>query len=134
VKGFLFGRMLPLALMFLLFWSIVTQDQEKGSVILVGAFGERPLGMPPALFASLLFTALFAPLVWVVPHALRLSQHRYDREGMAGGGGFAGLFFLLAVGRKYPELRRSQAVCAFGLIYVMAVAAAWIIYTNYRGV
>ena len=44
------------------------------------------------------------------------------------------LIYMAGVGQRHPDLRRSQWVCMFGLLYFVAICAAWIAYAAARGI
>ncbi|MCL1634591.1 hypothetical protein M2650_08105 [Luteimonas sp. SX5] len=100
--------------------------------VLVLAFGERPLGVPVLALVAVAQSLLVLPLLWCAVHLQRIM-----RQALADGRG-VGLFSLLldmrAIGRRHPELRYSQLVCAFGLVYGLIVAGAWIFYADHLGI
>jgi membrane associated rhomboid family serine protease len=96
--------------------------------VMVQAFGERPLGLPVRLVVVAALTLLYAPAPWVCWHFMRLSfQARED-------GLLFGLSYLMSVGRRHPELRRSQYICLLGLAYFCVICGSWIVYTAMRGI
>jgi hypothetical protein len=94
----------------------------------IEAFGAEPLGLPVTLVVFLVQTVLYLPMPWVFWHAMRLAF-----QAVQDGRGF-GMLYVLLVGHRHPQLRRSQMVCVGGTLYGCAIALAWIAYTAYLGI
>lgn len=93
------------------------------------AFGERPFGVPVLLLVGVAQSLLLLPLLWCVVHLQRIM-----RQALADGRGLGPLSLLLdmrAIGHRHPELRYSQLVCAFGLVYGLIIVGAWIFYADH---
>jgi hypothetical protein len=93
---------------------------EKGRAILRKGFGARFCGLPSEVSVPLLFAVLFAPFIFVFPHAIiaigrlkgrpQAMYHYTDAEG-----------------------RRSVKIAVAGLIYFIALAATWAAYAQTHG-
>jgi hypothetical protein len=101
----------------------------KVRAVQAAAFGPTPLGLPVMLVVSLAGVALFAPYFWVFPHLMRLVMDRYAR-----GGSLSKIGIVLAVAQAGPEGRRSRIIVVAGLVYFVALMAAWIAFADSRGV
>jgi len=101
----------------------------KVQAVQAAAFGQAPLGLPVGLVVTLAQLVLFAPYFWVFPHLMRLVMDRF-----AQGGSLSKLGILLAVAQAGPEGRRSRGVVVAGLVYFVALVAAWITFTAWRGI
>jgi hypothetical protein len=94
----------------------------------VEAFGPAPLGLPVTVFVVLLETLLYLPMPWVFLHGMRIiDQAMQDRR-------LIGLGYLFSVGGLHPHLVRSQRICLGGLLYFVALCAAWIAYAAAKGI
>lgn len=99
---------------------------------LVLAFGERPFGVPVLALVAVVQSLALLPLLWCTLHLQRIM-----RQALADGRGvtpFALLLDMRAIGHRHPELRHSQLVCAFGLVYGIIIAGAWIFYAHHLGI
>jgi hypothetical protein len=96
------------------------------------AFGDEPLGMPVTVAFVAATLVLSAPLYWVFRHAMVVVAQAM-RDG-AGTRLLGFMIYLARVGRLHPELRRSQAVAVWGMVYAFVLLGAWIAFANYRGV
>ena len=93
------------------------------------AFGAEPLGVTAQHFAILVETILFIPFIFVFYHfGMIIIQAR--REGMSPHA----LLSVFEAERYHPGLRRSKLICLAGVLYFVAICAAWIIYTGVRGI
>jgi hypothetical protein len=79
-----------------------------------------------------------AVAVAFLPFALALHHFMLIAEQAAADGSSLGKIGLLAyaisVGQRHPELRRSQLISLFGLVYFVLVCAAWIAYADAKGI
>ena len=95
------------------------------------AFGPAVLGLPPVAAVALLVSGLFLPVPWFVWHAMAVVLRGRDLGFSMGRAGV--LLALLTIGRRAPELRRSQLIALGGLGYGLAFMAAWIFYASAHG-
>jgi len=96
------------------------------------AFGERPFGVPVLPLVAVAQSLLLLPLLWCVVHLQRIM-----RQALADGRGLGPLSLLLdmrAIGHRHPELRYSQLVSVFGLVYGLIIVGAWIFYADHLGI
>ncbi len=97
----------------------------------VRAFGPTLCGLPTPAVVGCVVAGLFLPVPWFGWHAMEIVMHAREL-GMPLGK--LGIFYtLLTIGRRVPELRRSQFVVATGLSYFVVIVAAWIWYATVRG-
>ncbi|MDI1483336.1 hypothetical protein [Polyangium sp. y55x31] len=101
----------------------------KVQAVQIAAFGPTPLGLPAGLVVALAEIALLAPFFWVFPHLMRLVMDRH-----AQGGSLSKLGIVLAVALAGPERRRSRLVVIAGLVYLVALMTAWIVFAESRGI
>lgn len=99
---------------------------------LVQAFGEHPFGLPVVFVVASFQLVLFLPLLWAFHHLTRIAEQAL-KDGR-GVGKIGLLVYVAGVGRRHPGLRRSQFACVFGLLYFIAICAAWIAYASMRGI
>ena len=99
---------------------------------LVQAFGESPFGLPVTIVVAFAQLILFLPLLWVLYHLVRIAEQALKDGNGIGKIGL--LIYITSVGQRHPELRRSQIVCLLGLLYFVAICAAWISYASMRGI
>lgn len=100
--------------------------------VLVRAFGETPFGLPVTHVVAMGQGVLLLPFAYSIHHFMHIA-HRAGAEGLSLGT-FGLLSYAVSVGKRHPELRRSQVISLFGLIYFVAICAAWIIYADTRGI
>jgi len=92
------------------------------------AFGATPLGLPVTLVVSLVQAVLFAPLWWIMPHLMQLTMNR-----RGAGPAVTKLAILRAIFSADRTHRRSRNIVLAGFLYFVALMAAWIAFTEYRG-
>lgn len=100
--------------------------------VLVAAFGARPFGLPVAPVVAGCVAVLLLPFVLAVYHFMRIAE-RAASEGH-GLGKIGLLSYALTVGRRHPDLRRSQLLALVGLVYFILVCAGWIVYADSKGI
>jgi hypothetical protein len=121
--------LLPILILVVLIGTTFSPDVRP---TLVQAFGESPFGLPVTIVVAFAQLVLFLPLLWVFYHLTRIAEQAL-KDG-SGVGKIGLLVYLTSVGQRHPELRRSQIACLFGLLYFMAICAAWISYASVRGI
>jgi len=99
---------------------------------LVGAFGERPFGLPVASVVAVAEFVVFLPLLWSLYHFAKIAEQA-AKEGV-GLGKIRLLIYAATVGQRQPALRPSQLASLFGLIYFAVICAAWIVYASSKGI
>lgn len=99
---------------------------------LIKAFGENPLGFPVVLVVASVQLILLLPLLWVLHHLMLIAEQAI-KDG-ASIGKFGLLAYAAGGAKHHPGLRRSRTACLFGLIYFVAICAAWIAYASWRGI
>ncbi len=98
----------------------------------IEAFGRRPFGYPVTVVVIAATTILYLPAPWFTHHFMLLAYHS-ARDGEATGR--FGLFLdIFAIHDRHPHLHRSQSIAIAGMLYVAAIAAAWIVYAASRGI
>jgi hypothetical protein len=108
---------------------LATSFDNKAQAVQVTLFGPRPFGVPVAIVVTIVEAFLFAPYFWIFPHLMTIVMSSYAKGGSLTKGGI-----VLAVANAGPELRRSRAIVIGGLVYFVAIVAAWIAFTESRGV
>jgi hypothetical protein len=99
---------------------------------LARAFGPSPFGLPVSLAVAGAVAILFLPFVLALHHFMLIAeQAAMDGRSLSKIGLLA---YAIGVGQHHPELRRSQFVSLFGLVYFVLVCAAWIVYADSRGI
>ncbi len=101
----------------------------KGRVVFTKLFGASPFGLPVTTVCAVATGILFAPLVWVLPHLMTIVM-----ESAARGGSLSHFGVVMAVVNADPSHRRSRRIVVVGLLYLLAVFAAWIAYSQSHGV
>ena len=97
----------------------------------VEAFGPAAFGWPTPTVVGIVVTLLYLPVPWFAWHATEIVLRGRDAGMSLGKPGI--LYLLLTAGRRFPELRRSQAVVAGGVCYFLALAVGWIYYASTHG-
>jgi len=100
--------------------------------VLVRAFGEYPFGLPVTHVVAVGQCFVLLPFAYSIYHFVHIAN-RAAAEGRSLGT-FGLLSYAVSVGKRHPELRRSQVISLLGLIYFAAVCTAWIIYADMRGI
>jgi hypothetical protein len=119
----------------LMFYAMVigVNFTEEGRAMAQRLHGPRMLGMPSHLAMGLINGLLTAPLLAVPYHMLKIIERRLEDNGTVRGQlGF--MLYLLRAGRLHPDLRKSQAIVAWGGAYFFVLVGIWIAYTVHRGV
>ncbi|MCH8147738.1 MAG: DUF3592 domain-containing protein [Planctomycetes bacterium] len=91
------------------------------------AFGNRPAGLPTGLFVFALLTLIYLPVPWIFWHSFGVFWHPVPRLVPTP------LVWLFCRDAD-PALRRSSFVCFLGLVYLLAVIAAWAVVATSRGI
>jgi hypothetical protein len=99
---------------------------------LAKAFGPSPFGLPVLLVVAGAVAVLFLPFALALHHFMLIAE----RAAMDGSslGKIGLLAYAMGVGQRHPELRQSQFISLFGLVYFVLVCAAWIVYADSRGI
>lgn len=99
---------------------------------LAQAFGTTPFRLPVVLVVAVAVAILFLPFALALHHFMLIAE----RAAMDGSslGKIGLLAYAISVGQRHPELRRSQRISLFGLVYFVLVCAAWIAYADSRGI
>jgi hypothetical protein len=95
----------------------------------VALFGRAPLGLPVTLVCMLAQVVLFLPYFWVTTHLMRIVM-----DALARGRAISKVGIVIAIVTARPELRRSRWIVVAGFVYFAALMAAWIAFTDSRGV
>src|SRR5437899_3350164 len=90
----------------------------------VRQFGPEPLGIPAKAFFPLLVTCLYLPAPWFLSHFARIVL--YERRQGTPFGIIGVVLSLLDFSPEQAPLFRSKVVSLCGIIYFLAVIAAWI--------
>lgn len=120
------GRVLAVVLLAAI---LATGFDAKVRAVQIAALGRTPLGLPAVLVATGGQLALFAPLLWLVPHLVRLVLFAQSR-----GAVLSKLGILSAVARAPRELRRSRNIVIALSIYFVALLSAWIVFAASKGI
>lgn len=99
---------------------------------LVKAFGAAPFGLPVALVVAAVVALVLLPFALALHHFMLIAERAALDGSSLGKIGL--LAYALDVGKRHPELRRSQRMALFGLVYFVLVCAAWIAYADARGI
>jgi hypothetical protein len=100
--------------------------------VLVEAFGAAPFGLPVVPVVAAAVAVLLLPFALALRHFMLIAQQA-AKDGSSLGS-FGLLAYTLSVGRRHPELRRSQVIALFGLVYFVLVCAGWIVYADSKGI
>jgi hypothetical protein len=96
------------------------------------AFGARPLGLNPQVFALVLFTLLSLPYpIRVFPGAARVMLQMVKDGEVRGRLGI--LIYIWNLTTTHPELAISRFWVFFGMIYFFTLAMIWTFYAAYNG-
>ena len=98
-------------------------------VVMAKVFGATPFGLPVVAVVAVGEVLLFMPYFWVFPHLMRIVM-----VSQASGGSLSKLGILLAVAKAGPEQARSRWWVIGGLVYFVALMAAWIALAASKGV
>lgn len=102
-------------------------DVRAVQVTLLGA---RPGGVPAVLVATAIQLLLFAPVLWMFPHLMRITMSANAR----GEDAVTRAGIVSAVIRAPAEQRRSRVIVLGGAAYFLALFAGWIALTSYLGI
>jgi hypothetical protein len=104
---------------------------DKVHAVYVALFGEAPSGVPVTVLACVVQAVLFAPFFWVFPGLMSIARSAQDVS-------YTKIGIVRAVAQvgpdASPELRRARAVVIGGFVYFVILVAAWIAFTDSRGV
>ena len=100
--------------------------------VLVKAFGAMPFELPVVPVVASAVAVLLLPFALALHHFTLIAQQAARDGSSLGSLGL--LAYAASVGRRHPELRRSQLVSLFGLVYFVLVCAAWIVYADSKGI
>ncbi|HEX2084013.1 MAG TPA: hypothetical protein VHF86_11100 [Xanthomonadaceae bacterium] len=100
--------------------------------VLVKAFGAMPFGFPVAPVVAAAVAVLLLPFALALRHFMLIAQQA-AKDGSSLGS-FGLLAYALGVGRRHPDLRRSQLISLIGLVYFVLICAAWIVYADSKGI
>lgn len=104
----------------------------KVRVVQAKAFGDAPFGVPVTVVVIAVTTLLYLPVPWFLWHAGRVVvQAMMDGSIRSKLGVIVALF---TIGQRHPHLRRSGHIAIGGLVYFVAIMAAWIVYAAVKGV
>ena len=100
--------------------------------VLVEAFGATPFGHPVVPVVAAAVAVLLSPFALALHHFMLIAQQAARDGSSLGSLGL--LAYAASVGRRHPELRRSQLISLFGLVHFVLVCAAWIVYADSKGI
>ena len=98
-------------------------------VVMAKVFGATPFGLPVVAVVAVGEILLFMPYFWMLPHLMRIVM-----VSQASGGSLSKLGIVLAVAKAGPEQARSRWVVIGGIVYFVALMAAWIALAASKGV
>jgi hypothetical protein len=98
---------------------------------LAKTFGAAPFGLPVVLVVAGAVALVFLPFALALHHFMLIAEQAAAEGSSLGKIGL--LAYAISVGRRHPELRRSQLISLFGLVYFVLVCGAWIAYADARG-
>lgn len=120
---------LPALIYILLIGTTFAPDVQP---VLVKAFGAEPFGFPVAPVVAIAQAILWFPFVFAIHHFMLIAeQAAKDGHGI---GKIGLLVYAAGVGRRHPELRRSQMISIAGLIYFVLLCGGWIAYADAKGI
>jgi hypothetical protein len=99
---------------------------------LAKAFGAAPFGLPVSLAVAGVVAIVFLPFALALYHFMRIAERAAVDGSSLGKIGL--LAYAAGVGQRHPELRRSQLISLFGLVYFVLACVAWIVYADSRGI
>jgi len=99
---------------------------------LAKAFGATAFDLPISLVVAGVVAVLFLPFAVALHHFMLIAARAAIDGSSLGKAGL--LAYAARVGHRHPELRRSQRISLFGLIYFVVVCAAWIVYADSKGI
>ncbi|HOX39024.1 MAG TPA: hypothetical protein PL033_13645 [Candidatus Brocadiia bacterium] len=111
---------------------IGTTFDPKVRITFVKAFGDAPLGIPCAVFVPVFFSLLMIPFPVMMWH-MSLIMISAMRDGVRLGQ-IGLLIYLVMVGRRHPELRRSQMIVIAGSAWFIGLMFAWIAFAASKGI
>ena len=113
-------------------YAILIGSALASDEVFVKAFGATPLGMPNRQFVVLLLTVLYLPAIWIMPHVAALVvRSNPTGELLTRGQLNDNMAVLIAYD---AAMRRSNRIAMAGVVYLLALAIAWIVYASYRGI
>ena len=120
---------LPAAIYLLLVGTTFSPDVQP---VLAKAFGARPFGYPVTVVVAIAQAFVLFPFVFALHHFMLIAE-RAASDGH-GIGKVGLLMYAASVGRRHPELRRSQIISVAGLAWFVLVCGTWIAYADTKGI
>jgi hypothetical protein len=104
--------------------------------------GAAPMGLKLELYVVLFFAVLCLPLPFFLWHTVIVLHHaKESRDRMIHFGHFGAALallkymgFLLRNDHETPTIRRSKVVTFCGILYVIGIAAWWIVWAEAHGI
>lgn len=100
--------------------------------VLAEAFGSEPLGFPVVWVVAVAQAILLFPFIVALHHFMLVAEQAAADGHSIGKIGL--LVYLANVGKRHPQLRRSQMISLGGLIYFVLVCGLWIAYAAAKGI
>ncbi len=100
--------------------------------VLVEAFGAQPFGYPVTVVVAIAQAIVLFPFVFALHHVMLIAE-RAAAEGH-GVGKIGLLVYAASVGRRHPELRRSQFIAVAGLAWFVLVCGIWVAFAGAMGI
>lgn len=100
--------------------------------VLAKAFGSTPFGLPVVWAVAAAQAVLLFPFVFAIHHFMLIAEQAVADGHSIGKIGL--LMYLSSVGKRHPQLRRSQMISLGGLIYFVLVCGLWIAYADAKGI
>lgn len=120
---------LPAVIYALLIGTAFSPDVQP---VLAKAFGPEPFGFPVAWVVAIAQAVLWFPFVFALHHFMLIAEQAAADGRSIGKIGL--LVYLAEVGKRHPQLRRSQMISVTGLAYFVLICGAWIAYADAKGI
>lgn len=120
---------LPAVLYMLFIGTTFSPDVQP---VLAKAFGAEPFGYPVTVVVAIAQAIVLFPFAFALHHFMRIAE-RAAADGH-GVGKIGLLAYAASVGRRHPELRRSQIISLAGLAWFVLVCGIWIAYADAKGI
>ena len=120
---------LPALIYVLLIGTVFSSDVQP---VLVEAFGPEPFGYPVTWVVAIAQAVLWLPFVFALHHFTLIAEQAAADGRSIGKMGL--LAYLAEVGKRHPQLRRSQMISVSGLVYFVLICGTWIAYADAKGI
>ncbi len=116
------GRLIALLMLGIV---LATNLNPKVQSVNQALLGHAPFGQPLLVVVVLAQLVLASPLLWVLPHLMRIVMN-----AQAKGRSVSQLGIVMAVWQAGPEQKLSRAIVLGGVVYFLTLLAAWSIWAQ----